>query len=203
MAGAPGSKWSSVCKNIYYSNSIDVSDFSQERTYYHSAWGTPQLMHLGAYFDPGMEFGDKFNNLPSISKEEAETEFNRPFKNYGKRIVKSHVFCNHLDYLKHTWPDTPIILVYRSDDACLGWWVKCGHFNITYPIYDYYEDLKTMAWHIHNQNKGIKKFIDENRIITVDNSWLLCDLLKISRPVEFQSYADDDINVYLYWSKYE
>jgi len=28
VAGAPGSKWSSVVKNIYYSESIDRSDYS-------------------------------------------------------------------------------------------------------------------------------------------------------------------------------
>ena len=75
MAGAPGSKWSSVAKNIYYSPSIDRSDYSDFRTYYHSAWGKPELMHLGAYFDPGMEFGDWFDNLSNHTKEECEAEF--------------------------------------------------------------------------------------------------------------------------------
>ena len=55
IAGAPGSKWSSMCKNIYYSPSIDRSDYSNERTYYDAASGKMELMHLGAYFDPGME----------------------------------------------------------------------------------------------------------------------------------------------------
>ena len=34
MAGAPGSKWSSVCKNIYYSPDIDRTDYSDARTYW-------------------------------------------------------------------------------------------------------------------------------------------------------------------------
>ena len=55
VAGAPGSKWSSVVKNIYYSPSVDQSDYSDARTYYHDASGQRELMHLGAYFDPGME----------------------------------------------------------------------------------------------------------------------------------------------------
>ena len=33
MTGAPGSKWSSVCKNIYWSEDIDHSDYTEERTY--------------------------------------------------------------------------------------------------------------------------------------------------------------------------
>ena len=39
VAGAPGSKWSSVVKNIYYSPDIDRSDYKDERTYYHDEIG--------------------------------------------------------------------------------------------------------------------------------------------------------------------
>ena len=78
VAGAPGSKWSSVVKNIYYSPSIDRSDYTEERTYHHAAGGETQLMHLGAYFDPGMEFGDFFDKLNLCNKEQCELEFDRP-----------------------------------------------------------------------------------------------------------------------------
>ena len=38
VAGAPGSKWSSVCKNIYFSDSIDQTDASsKDREYWHDA----------------------------------------------------------------------------------------------------------------------------------------------------------------------
>ena len=144
-AGAPGSKWSSLIKNIYYSPSVDRSDYSEARTYWHDAPGELQLMHLGAYFDPGMEFEVPVD-LSKYSKEECEQMFDAPFTGEGVRIIKSHVFAHNIDYLKATWPDCPVILALRGDDACLGWWVKCGHFNITYPSYHkYYKDLKTMA----------------------------------------------------------
>ena len=153
IAGAPGSKWSSMCKNIYYSSSIDRSDYSDERTYYHDASGKLDLMHLGAYFDPGMEFGDWFDRLDEHTKEECETEFDRPFDGEGIRIIKSHVFANHIDFLKKHWPECPVILVHRENDSCLGWWVRCGHFGITYPKYDkYYRDLRTMSKIIDQQN---------------------------------------------------
>ena len=86
-AGAPGSKWSSLIKNIYYSPDIDRSDYTDARTYYHDAPGTLQLMHLGAYFDPGMEFGKNFDILDQYTKEECEQEFNRPFNGTGIRII--------------------------------------------------------------------------------------------------------------------
>jgi hypothetical protein len=156
VAGAPGSKWSSVVKNIYYSPSVDQSDYSDERTYYHDASGKMELMHLGAYFDPGMEFGTGFDNLASYKKEILEAEFDRPFSGSGIRIIKSHCFSTQIGALKALWPESPVVLVHRPDDACLGWWVKCGHFDITYPSYAmYYKNLKSMASIIKQQNAGI------------------------------------------------
>ena len=156
VAGAPGSKWSSVVKNIYYSPDVDQTDYLDERTYYHDASGKMELMHLGAYFDPGMEFGKYFHRLSMYDKETLEKDFDEPFSGTGVRIVKSHVFANHIDHLKALWPDCPVVLVHRDDDACLGWWVKCGHFDITYPLYhEYYRDLRTMAGIIRDQNEGI------------------------------------------------
>ena len=58
FTGAPGSKWSSVVKNIYWSDDVDHTDYSEARTYRHDADtpGRSHLMHIGAYWDPGMEF---------------------------------------------------------------------------------------------------------------------------------------------------
>jgi hypothetical protein len=197
VAGAPGSKWSSVVKNIYYSPSLDSSDYSDARTYYHDASGEMELMHLGAYFDPGMEF-----NLPpdlfSLSKDALEDIFNSAFTGDGVRIIKSHIFANNINFLKACWPDCPVVLVHRPDDACLGWWVKCGHFDITYPQYhDYYKNLKTMATIIKQQNNGIvdavAKYPGRNPL---DNN-MLCNMLNLQQPpAEYkQNYTTADIKV--------
>lgn len=199
VAGAPGSKWSSVVKNIYYSPSIDQSDYSDARTYYHDASGQMDLMHLGAYFDPGMEFGTGFDNLARYKKEMLEAEFDRPFRGSGVRIIKSHCFSTQVDALKSYWPESPVVLVHRPDDACLGWWVKCGHFDITYPLYDkYYVDLKTMATKIKQQNHGIDQAIAHSRNPRqVSNNRQLCETLGIALPPEeyWQNYATSDIGV--------
>ena len=198
MAGAPGSKWSSVAKNIYYSPSVDRSDFSDARTYYHSAWGNPELMHLGAYFDPGMEFGKRFMRLPQMVKAEAEAEFDRPFSGEGTRIIKSHVFAHHLNILHQFW-DHPIVLVYRPNDACLGWWVRCGQFNITYPNYQYYGNLEMMAMHIDQQNQDILDFaVKRNaRWDTITDNKQLAGRLGLEQPPEecYQSYLKSNIKV--------
>lgn len=197
VAGAPGSKWSSVVKNIYYSADIDRSDYSDRWTYYHDASGRRELMHLGAYFDPGMEshLPEDFANLP---REKIEEIFDEPFsiKNTDRiRIVKSHIFSNNIDFLRETWPDVPIVLVHRGDDACLGWWVKCGHFDITYPLYhEYYKNLKTMAAIIRRQNGGIvNATLTYPGSVPYDNREL-CKLLNIAPPPadygQVYEYAD-------------
>lgn len=196
IAGAPGSKWSSVCKNIYYSPDIDQSDYSNARTYYHDATGQLELMHLGAYFDPGMEFGDWFDNLNQYSKLDCEAEFDRPFSGTGIKIVKSHVFMYHIEFLKKNWPDCPVILVHRGDDACLGWWVKCGHFNITYPTYQkYYVDLRRMAQEIKRQNIAMRPYWDMASFVYDNLS--LCDRLGIVPPPEpyRQNYGISKVRV--------
>ena len=198
VAGAPGSKWSSVVKNIYYSPSIDRSDYSDARTYYHDASGKRDLMHLGAYFDPGMEFGRFFHRLPEYDYYQCEAEFDAPFSGTGVRIVKSHVFANNIDYLKKTWPDCPIVLIHRDDDACLGWWVKCGHFDITYPDYaEYYQDLKTMASIIRQQNEGIQKAMWDYPRRQPQTNQELAQMLNIELPPEeyYQGYAQNNIRI--------
>ena len=198
-AGAPGSKWSSLIKNIYYSPSVDRTDYSEARTYWHDAPGELQLMHLGAYFDPGMEF-DLPADLSSLSREELERRFDEPFSGTGVRIIKSHIFAHNIDFLRHTWPDAPVILALRGDDACLGWWVKCGHFNITYPSYDkYYVDLRSMARIIADQNRDIKIAWDRYDGKLAYNNAQLISYLGIEMPPEeySQDYNKSDLKVKL------
>tara|TARA_B100002019_G_scaffold210383_1_gene183064 strand:- start:162 stop:746 length:585 start_codon:yes stop_codon:yes gene_type:complete len=187
VTGAPGSKWSSVTKNIYWSPSIDQSDYSEERTYWHDADtpGKKHLMHTGAYFDPGMEF---------------ETDWDEPFSGNGFRIIKSHVFAYQLNKFKDLYP---IVMVYRNDVECLEWWKKCGHFNITYPNYGpYYKDLDNMWDEIQMQNTAIMKFVKRNisKIITPKNNSELCKLLQIELPKDLvnHNYKEKDIKVYVY-----
>lgn len=200
MAGAPGSKWSSVAKNIYYSDSIDRTDASPDRQYFHDATGVTELMHMGAYWDPGMEFGDWFDNgFGQRSKQEHEAEFDRPFSGEGVRIIKSHWFCyrQNIDFLKATWPDCAVVLVHRPNDACLGWWVKCGHFDITYPNYQSYGNLRFMAKVIEAQNIGIVesalKYPGKHPL----NNHELARMLGIhAPPAEYQQdYGASDVRV--------
>jgi hypothetical protein len=198
VSGAPGSKWSSVVKNIYYSPDIDSSDYTDQRTYWHDASGTYDLMHMGVYWGPAMEFGDWFEQLDQHSQEQNEAEFDAPFSGSGIRIIKSHVFGYHIDYIKRTWPDCPVVLVDRSDDACLGWWVKCGEFNITYPTYrDYYRNLRDMSAAISRENAGNRRAAREYPAQQVETNLQLARVLGISTPDSryYQDYVQSDIRV--------
>lgn len=156
-------------------------------------------MHLGSYFDPGMEFGTWFDRLDQYTKQQCEDEFDRPFSGTGVRIIKSHMFMYHVKFLKQTWPDCPIILVHRGDDASLGWWVRCGGFNITYPDYTkYYKDLAFMAEEISRQNAAMRPHWDLGSFVY--NNHELCDRLKLSYPpAEYQQdYAEHKVRVKVY-----
>jgi hypothetical protein len=145
-----------------------------------------------------MEFGKFFHRLPMYDKETLERDFDEPFNGEGVRIIKSHVFSNHIDYIKETWPDCPIILVHRPDDACLGWWVKCGHFDITYPDYsEYYQNLKVMATKIKEQNQGIIKATYKYKNCNPLTNNDLCEALNIELPPSdyFQSYGASNVKV--------
>jgi hypothetical protein len=90
------------------------------------------------------------------------------------------------------------VLVHRDDDACLGWWVKCGHFDITYPRYDnYYKNLRTMAGIIKQQNTGIvnasRKYPGSHPLTNQQ----LARILGIQVPPEDyeQSYGASDVRV--------
>ena len=145
FTGAPGSKWSSVAKNIYRSPDIDQSDSTSERTY-----NKGTVNHIGSYFDPGMEFRITRDN------------WDLPFSGTGKRIIKSHTFAHELDQLSKL--DFPIVMIYRNDFECFKWWTDAGGFNITYPNYDHYVNEKTMAKHIATQNNAILKFAHKHKL---------------------------------------
>ena len=189
FTGAPGSKWSSVVKNIYWSKDIDQTDYSNDRTYFHDADtpGNKQLMHIGAYWDPGMEF--------------EPDNWDGPFKGVGRRIVKAHTFAHQLDELKGR--GYPIVMVYRNDAECLDWWKNCGEFHITYPNYaPYYKNLDHMWTEIQRQNRDIMQFVKTEwaHIQSPTSNYELCSLLKINSDhiIKTHNYKEKDIRVYVY-----
>ena len=194
VLGAPGSRWSGVAKSIYFSKDIDRSDSSTERQYHNPH--NKQLMHLGAYWDPGMEFGRDLDRFDSLSKNELTEEFNKPFSGTGQRIIKSHVLTEHVGDLALLF-HAPIVLVYRTNEDCFNWWHEAGGWAITYPSYNWYKDDAGMRAQIARQNAGLTRFKDQHGLYTVANNIELADRLGISRPSNHLSFTDCDVYVKL------
>ena len=194
IVGAPGSRWSGVAKSIYYSDQIDQSDDTPERTYFNpnSPAKAKQLMHRGAYFDPGMEFGNELEDFDSLSKEDLEKIFNAPFQGSDKiRIIKSHVLCYHVEKLSKMFGD-PIVLVYRHDEDCFDWWKQAGGWDITYPNYKWYKDDATMKQQIALQNQAVRKFVYENKLYSLNNNNQLQKYLGIS-SIGYLDFTDVEV----------
>ena len=194
VVGAPGSRWSGVAKSIYYSDQIDQSDDTPERTYFNpnSPAKAKQLMHRGAYFDPGMEFGNELEDFDSLSKEDLEKIFDAPFQGSDKiRIIKSHVLCYHIEKLSKMFGD-PIVLVYRHDEDCFNWWKQAGGWDITYPNYKWYKDDATMKQQIALQNQAVRKFVFENKLYSLNNNNQLQKYLGIS-SIGYLDFTDVEV----------
>lgn len=196
LTGAPGSRWSSVAKYLYSSVDINASDCNNSYT----MPGASEPMHLGAYWDPGMEYGknfDKFNEVPII---EAMMEFDLPFDTNEKpdsrhKVIKSHQFGKYLDYLCRAFPNSPIVIAYRPDDICYNWWKEAGGFDISYPSYNWYNEQ--MEDEIALQNKGILNFVGTHNCTLVKDTKELCKALDISETT-YYNFADNDTEVYVY-----
>ena len=168
FTGAPGSKWSAV-SNVLSKNEImpiNVSDHRDDRVYTHTR--TP-IQHLGAYWGPGNECGEKFDQLDTLSKEEIISEIDKAYadKSWDKyRIIKSHHFSLQLDYIKETFPLAKIFLVLRTEIKCFKGWKGAGGFeSIDYPDYHtYYRDYDRLREKIQDEVRSANNFVGENNL---------------------------------------
>jgi len=194
VVGAPGSRWSGVAKSIYYSEQIDQSDDTPERTYFNpkSPPKAKQLMHRGAYFDPGMEFGNELENFDSLSKQDLEKIFDAPFQGSDRiRIIKSHVLSLHLEKLCKMFTD-PIVLVYRHDEDCYDWWKEAGGWEITYPNYKWYKDDDTIKSQIVLQNQCIRNFVIRHKLYSLNDNIELQKTLGI-KSMNYLRFTDVEV----------
>lgn len=194
VAGAPGSRWSSVARTIYSSSKVDNSDSDNSYT----RPGEDSPMHVGSYWDPGMEYGTQFDRLNEFTVQELEQEYNRPFKqnNNYSRIIKSHQFCKHLDFIKDTWTYCPIVLVYYRNDADTEqWWYDAGGWDISYPDYEWYRGRMTQE--IAVQNRAVLDFVANNKCKAVTDSIELGEVLGFT-DLEYKNFMQADTDVYVY-----
>ena len=171
VSGTPGSKWSATIRSLSYNSNINMSDESYAS---HDAYSVTILKdgkdkkfawHRGAYWGPFHKQGHKFDKLDEMSKEEILEEILKPFDNRpGVKVIKSHWFAYHLDFIAKTFPEASIMGVYLPDDVCFDWWTLVGGWNITYPIYTWYKDDNRMKKKIKQENSHLIRFFSEKGI---------------------------------------
>lgn len=166
--GAPGSKWSATawCLSKTKKLDIDISDRASHRGYEHSNF--PGTRHVGSYFGPGFEFGNKFHNINTLTKNEIKDEINKAFSNnkYPEKykIIRCHQFVYNLDWIRDTFPTSKIVIVYRKPEMAFNGMLSIGSIaEIKYPNYkEYYKNDKILEEKINEECYLASKWIFDN-----------------------------------------
>jgi hypothetical protein len=153
FTGVPGSHWSAIAQDLETVPGFNTSDQNDSRDYSPGTY----TGHRGAYFGKGMEFDSDIENF---SRDCLMQYLNSPWKTYaGTKIVKSHDWAYRLPFIKKTFPEAWIMLVYRPDMTSYAWWHEAGGFSgIKYPSYKAYKDSTNMMAEIMAQNQAILQF---------------------------------------------
>lgn len=152
FTGVPGSRWSGIAQKIKEQPEFNTSDRAPHRIYKHGEFSG----HKDSYFGTGMEFDTSLDYDNLIS----------PFTNIeGKLLLMSHEWPYQFDEITKRYPESSIIMVYRPNDISLEWWLQAGGFDITYPNYDFYVNVKGMKQKIKEQNDLILDFAQKNMLL--------------------------------------
>jgi hypothetical protein len=171
--GAPGSKWSRVLSLIGLHPDVNSSDKDKFPRYnlnveFLSGKVIPVGNHTGAYFGPDNNIGEKFEDLTKLSKDEFIEEIKKPFDNWqqGIKIIKSHWFSygENLYWLKENFPDAKIIMVYNGNEVAFKWWHFVGGWEISFPIYTWYNNDVRMYEKILKENQDMTAFAKSNMV---------------------------------------
>ena len=172
FTGAPGSKWSGTANILQAIQQLNfnISDRTPEREYTHTG-PTPlarSITHTGVYFGPGHGVGEHWDRLSLLDPASVVREINKEWadSSSGNLLVKSHFLSHHLDFISETFPDDPIIMVFRPNQKCEQGWFGAGGWNISYPNYrPYYKDDDTMKSMIAEHNTLMLDFCKKKNII--------------------------------------
>jgi hypothetical protein len=169
MTGSPGSRWSSTYKFMSENDSINTSDHKQGKTWDKDVRQGKEFLkianHRGTYWGPYNSHGKNFDKLNTLTKEEIISEFMYPFDNWDKiKVIKSHWFSYHIEYLSFLFPKAKIVSCYANDIDCFYWWHKCGGWGISYPNYYWYENDTRLLEKIKEENYRILKFNRERKV---------------------------------------
>jgi hypothetical protein len=164
LIGVPGSRWSNVHRRICEHPDVNTTDWSEDRS-----WNTPTLDvhgdlkstggHRGSYWGPGNLFGEGFEYMHALSKQQILAEFMRAYDDWtGVKVIKSHWFAYNIPYLRNMFPKAKILCCYVNDVDSFFWWYHSGGWGLGYANYAWYENNVKMFEKIKEENYNILKY---------------------------------------------
>lgn len=139
--GIPGSGWAKMsallqCCSKLKINKSDEHPSREEREDY-----IFYLQHRGAFWDPGMEFGEGFDDIEkNYTKESFIEECINPYTDINQNdnyLIKSHFFAEekNLNWLSKNFPNNKLIFVIREHNIASDRWLMSMTFTKNYPNY--------------------------------------------------------------------
>lgn len=213
VTGCPGSSWSSITNNIRknFNRFYDCSDMSNSRghavpdEFYKKYTKTDpdtlspdqKITHLGSYFGPATEYGEKFDCIEeNYSRDEFITECLRPFDVRDNRIkqIKSHWFAYNLDWLWENLKGHHLLLIWKDPDQSYQHWLDVGGWEIKYPNYNWYRKLENMRDQIQKETDAVLEFADRKnlQLLNYTDDWVSACYPEFSQPFNKASLDKDN-----------
>jgi hypothetical protein len=175
MIGLPGSGWSKMDNLLRC-----CSKFKANKSDYEGRWesyGNNRLYreHKGAFWDPGMEYGEGFDDLRNHTKETFVEQCLGPYTDINEHdnyFVKSHFFAekHNLEWLDTNFPNNKMIFVLRPKEYCDDRWLSTMTFAKNYPKYTAWqvvEDPDEEAGSHHEANVQSMKSTNERHDLSM------------------------------------
>lgn len=138
----PGSGWAklSLLLGCCAKLNLNKSDRRGDREEIGKQGDTGCVHHKGAFWDPGMEFGEGFDDLRNHTKETFIEQCLGPYTDINEDdnyFVKSHFFAekHNLEWLDTNFPNNKMVFVLRPKEYCDDRWLSTMTFTKHYPKY--------------------------------------------------------------------
>tara|TARA_B100000945_G_scaffold298263_1_gene277967 strand:+ start:439 stop:1188 length:750 start_codon:yes stop_codon:yes gene_type:complete len=190
----PGSGWAKLslllgcCDKL----NLNITDRSPKREEVGKLGNTGCVHHKGAFWDPGMEFGQGFDNLEkNYTKESFKSECLKPFTEINDQnyLIRSHFFAetSNLNWLKKNFPNNKIIFVLRDIDLAFEGWNNAMTFTGRYPCYrawmkytfinEHKENYDKFRYLLKRHDKMIKEFVRDHECLIIQPNKTFLNIL--------------------------
>ena len=212
----PGSGWAklSLLLGCCAKLNLNKSDRRPNREEVGKTGDTGCVHHKGAFWDPGMEFGEGFDDLEkNHTKESFIKECLRPFDNINDQnyLIRSHFFAEtkNTEWLVNNFPNNKLIFVLRETKLCFEGWNNGMTFKSNYPSYKAWMKYTFIENHRENydklwglilkHDKMIRWFVQENDCLIIQPNKTFLNILGYTWDEEGREEYDKLIMVHQFF----